>query len=156
MSLNDTIHLLSQLPILEDFSKEQLRLIAFSSQNRNYRAGDEIFHNGQAADGGYLVLNGQIEWVTTSERGYSQSEILGRGALLGEMALISAVKRYGDAHAITDCEIHRITRPTVHRVLDEYPELAASLHQRIASRIINFSRDLDPVLQKLQSLDQPG
>ena len=151
MSLEQDIHLLSNVGIFSDFNADQLRLLVFGSEKLSFPEGTQIFHEDQASDGGYVIVEGEVElWV--DRNGYR--EVLGvctRGQILGELAVLTQTRRASSAMTITDASLIRVSRATMTRVLEEYPELAARLHDRIGDNVIDFAKDLYPVARKLGS-----
>ena len=77
----------------------QLRLLAFGAEMRAYRAKQVIFRQGDLADSGFVITEGQIR-MTISENGFDlQSQILGPGSLIGEMALMAETRPLGNGHS---------------------------------------------------------
>ena len=69
----------------------------------------------------------------TARPATSASELgtAGPGAMLGELALIADTKRLTSAAAAVDSEVLRLNRKMFRRILEEYPEVAVMLHERI-------------------------
>jgi CRP-like cAMP-binding protein len=65
--------------------------------------------------------------------------------MLGELALIADTIRPTGAVAVEDTELVRLSRKLFHRILQEYPELAAALRDHIA-------RDLTQMVGKIDRL----
>ncbi len=145
MSLEDDISLLSKIELFSDFDAEHLRLIAFGSQRMSFSKGHELFREGQSTDGGYVVVSGSVDLLSFQD---GQSKLLSTfkaGSLLGEIALISINKRVGTAVVSSDCELMKISRVMMHRILNEYPELAVSLQNKISQSILKFTKDLEKI-----------
>lgn len=145
MSLEDDISLLRNVELFSDFEAEHLRLIAFGSQKMSFSEGHELFREGQSTDGGYVVVSGSIDLLSFQGE---KSELLSKfqaGSLLGEMALISINKRIGTAVVSSDCELIKISRIMMHRILNEYPELAVSLQRKISQSVLSFTKDLEKI-----------
>ena len=106
----------------------------------------EIFKEGQPSDGGFYVIKGKVE-LTLSESP-SKSAVLGPGDLIGEMSMITRNRRVGTAVAKTDCQLLRISRATLIRVLEEFPHLAVGMQEKISSNIQEFTDRLASVEQK--------
>lgn len=149
MSLTDDIASLSTVGLFASFNEEQLRLIAFGGQKMEFPEGMEIFHNGQTADGGFVILSGEISIETLNASQKSTSKILGPGSLIGEMALFSRNRRTGTAKATKHVEVIKIRRDVMHRVLSEYPELAVELYRRIAGDVVALGGELEKVGRRL-------
>ena len=145
MSLDEDIRILSSVDLFKGFTSDQLRLIAFGSQKTTYSQGSELFYEGAIADGGYVVISGTVELVAYSDQ---ELDILGQyeaGSLIGEMALISENKRMATALVKSDAVILKISREVMHRVLEEYPEVAALLYRRIMASLETVMGDLEKV-----------
>jgi CRP-like cAMP-binding protein len=139
MAIEDDIRLFSSVPFLQGFGPEPLRLLAFGSERLVLRPGRELYRANQAADCGFVVSSGEIELSSETERGNEIHGRFGRGALLGELALIAASRRPVNATAATEAEVVRISRSVFMRILGEYPEVAAKLHQRISTDLTGMA-----------------
>lgn len=149
MSLDYDIELLARQPLFVDFSVEQLRLIAFGSQKLSYSQGAELFYHDQPADCGYLIISGE---VAVELPGHSSAQNFGVGDLIGEMSLLTRNRRVGTATVLRDCQVLRVSRSTMHRILEEYPELAALIHDRISSSVVGFTDRLEPIEKRLTEI----
>ncbi len=145
MSLEDDIYLLSQVQMFSDFQAEHLRLIAFGSQKMSFSNGHELFREGQPTDGGYVIVSGSIELLSFQEGNTKSLGIFTAGSLLGEMALISVNNRIGTAFVLEDCELLKISRIMMLRILNEYPELAVALQKRISASVVSFTKNLEKI-----------
>lgn len=145
MSLQDDIDLLRKVDLFSDFDDEHLRLIAFGSQRLSFSDGHELFREGQSTDGGFVVVSGSIELLSFQDGQVKLLSTFKAGSLLGEMALISINKRIGTAVVNADCELMKISRVMMHRILNEYPELAASLQRKISQSVLQFTKDLEKI-----------
>jgi CRP-like cAMP-binding protein len=132
IQLTEELALLEALPVFELFQREALQIVAFSSDVRQMRAGDVLFRRGQISDSGYLVLSGAIT-MTSDEMGRGEVSIFSRGALIGSQALFAATERPATATVREDCQVMRISRAIVLRVLETFPETADRLRQKMSS-----------------------
>ena len=57
------------------------------------------------------------------------------------MALIAENERVGTAIARTDTVVLRIPRTVIHRILDEYPDLAVCLHRKISASVLDTLKE---------------
>ena len=150
ISLEDDIQLLRSIELFSDFDEEQLRLLAFGSQKLTFPKGTNVFHDGQSTDGGYLIVSGLIELIYAAHGSERAIGRFGPGDLIGEMAILTRNKRVGSAIVVEDCDLIKISRSTMHRILDEYPQLAARLHQRISESVARFTESLGNVEQRMK------
>jgi CRP-like cAMP-binding protein len=142
MALDDDIALLARVPLFASLGGEPMRLLAFSAETRVLRAGDVLFKEGQAADSGYVVVEGSL--VLTSSGGLTE-RLAGPGALLGEIALIVETLRPATATAREPSTVLRIPRSLFRRVLTEFPEAALRIHEDFREKMRATTADLNRV-----------
>ena len=145
MALDDDIHILGNVGLFESFSPEQLRLLAFGAERLVLRTGRELYHEGQSADCGYIVVSGKIALFHQTDQGRVTIRPVAPGAVLGEMALIAKTNRMTGAVAEEETEVIRISRSIFRRILEEYPELAAMLHHHISKNLLELISDIEKI-----------
>lgn len=150
MSLIDDIGIMSLTPPLMLLDREALRLIAFSSERRLLRAKAPLFRKGSASFGGALVLSGAIA-LDPQEHG-PPTRIAGRGALIGEMALIAPVDHAAQSAAKEDSEVMMIARQLFRRVLDEFPDQAAAIHAYYATGLRALNGEAGMIGRRLAAI----
>jgi CRP-like cAMP-binding protein len=150
MSLESDMEVLAEVPLFQELSRDQLRLLAFGAEHRALRAGEILFRAEARADAGFVVASGEVHLVEGEGEARRIAMTVGRGTLLGEMALMADTRRPTSAVTATDCDFIRISRPLFRRMLQEYPEIAVLLHQRIrddflamAGRILDLGAVFD-------------
>jgi CRP-like cAMP-binding protein len=130
MSLESDVRRMAAASPFHLLPREAVQLLAFSCEKRAFKAGATLFSEGEDADGGFLVLEGE---VSLSVNG--QERRVGPGALIGETAMIAEVSRAATAKAASDVATLRIPRATFRRVLGEFPEAAAKVRALTAARV---------------------
>ena len=135
MALDDDIRILSSVSLFKGFTPEQLRLLAFGAENLKLSAGRDLYGEGEAADSAYIVARGRIVLYRERRDGRVDLEDAGAGVILGELALIAESTRLTSARAEVDTELVRLNRKLFRRVLEEFPELALMLHDRIVATL---------------------
>ena len=154
MSLERDIRLMRNLPILEELSDDQLRLIAFSAENRRLPEGAELFRDGQRADAAYVVAEGDIVLSQETEDGETISEHCGPGTLIGGRSLLIETLRPARAVAAANSEVIMIRRALFHRMMNEYPDIAARLHARLAADLESASGEYRRIAARLDALGE--
>ena len=99
------------------------------------------------SDGGFVIVRGNVDLISGLNDSVISSH--GTGSLIGEMALISETRHAATAIATENTEVLKITRPLFRRMLNEYPQLAVMLQQRIAELVGEFAEKLDVIRAKL-------
>lgn len=153
MGLDNDIAVLQRLEFFSSFNDEQLRMLAFGSQKMRFPEGTELFHSSQTSDGAYVVIAGEISIEYPASRGELKTEKIGVGGMIGELSLISRNQRTGTATVSQACEVLKIRREIMHRILEEYPELAVVLHQRISASVAAIGKQLEKVQRRLPKTD---
>ena len=152
MGLEQDIELLSRVGLFQDFEMEQLRLIAFGTERETARTGTFLFRESEVAKGGYVVAGGQIDIVLRRGNTDIVLQNCRSAALIGEMALITETRRATSAVAKVNSDVLFIPRTLFHRLLREYPSMAALLHSRIAHSVRRLVQEMDEVNIRLNSL----
>lgn len=148
MALSDDIALLSAIPAFAGFEQDALRRLVLSAQTRSVQAGEALYHADEAAEGGFLVLDGEIALRDAAGETVS---LAGPGCLLGEFALVIETEWQTTAVAVTDAAVLRLSRALMGRILEEFPLSAAALQQAIAVQLRQLSMELDVVNRLLVS-----
>ena len=143
MSLESDIAILRNVRLFDGLQTDQLRLLAFGAEHRRVRKGEFVFRENARADAGFVIVAGDV--ALTRGRG-DEAKIVSRhgpGALLGEICLITETTRPASAQTETDCDLIRVSRTLFRRMLEEYPEFAAILHQRIRDELEAMLADIE-------------
>ena len=135
MALDDDIRILSAVRLFEGFTPEQLRLLAFGAETTTLPADRKLYREEDEADSAYVVISGRIALYREADSNHVVINTAGPGAILGELALIADTKRLTSASAAIDSQVLRLNRKMFRRILEEYPDLAVQLHQRIVEEL---------------------
>ncbi len=133
MTLEDDITFFEHVPTLNVLGRAALRILAIGSESRLIHAGEVLFHAGDLADAGFVIQEGRFELSTRQFEG-GHIVTVGRGTLLGELALLTETVRPVTATAKEPSTVLRIPRALFLKMLDGYPEAAAKLRDVIAVR----------------------
>ena len=138
MSIEDDVALLERVPTLRLLGTAALRMLAIGSELRRVARGDALFKAGDDADAGFIVQRGALR----IEDGGGAAIVAGAGALIGELALITAMQRPSTAIAVEDSSVIRIARSLFQRVLESDPAAARRLRDEFASRTSQIASDI--------------
>jgi CRP-like cAMP-binding protein len=138
MSIEDDVALLERVPTLRLLGTPALRMLAIGSEQRNIARGEMLFSAGDDADAGFIVQRGAFR----IEDGSGAEMIAGPGALIGELALITAMRRPSSAIALEHSSVIRVARSLFQRVLESDPAAARRLRDEIASRTSQIASDI--------------
>ena len=109
----------------------------------NYRVNEAIFSQGQPADSVFYIQNGKVKLTVISEQGKEAvAAILGPDEFCGEGCLTGQPLRMATAVAMTECEIMRLEKATMIRVLHEEPAFSEMFVSHLLLRTIRVEEDL--------------
>ena len=138
MSIEDDVALLERVPTLRLLGTAALRMLAIGSEQRNVARGDLLFNEGDDADAGFIVQRGALR---VEDRAGAEI-VVGPGALIGELALVVAMRRPSTATALEHCSMIRITRSLFQRVLESDPAAAQRLRDEFTNRTSQIASDI--------------
>jgi CRP-like cAMP-binding protein len=138
MSIEDDVALLERVPTLHLLGTTALRMLAIGSEQRDVKRDSVLFEAGEEADAGFIVQRGAFRVQDSG----SASLVAGPGSLIGELALITAMKRPSTATALEDSSVIRITRSLFQRVLESDPAAARRLRDEFATRASQIASDI--------------
>jgi CRP-like cAMP-binding protein len=126
----ETVALFSNLKeaTLEDLRK-QLRV-------RKLAKGELLFSPGDASDSMYLIQSGRVRIWTVSAAGAEVTlNVLGPGAIFGEIGLLDGSERTAGAAALDAVELCAIARGAFDAALDRDPQLARNVISFLCERL---------------------
>jgi CRP-like cAMP-binding protein len=138
MSIEDDVALLERVPTLRLLGSASLRMLAIGSEQRDVARGDTLFKQGDDADCGFVVQRGAFR---IQDDGGAEITA-GPGTLLGELALVVAMRRPSTATALESSSVVRIARSLFQRVLESDPEAARRLRDEFALRSSQIASDI--------------
>lgn len=145
MALDDDVRVLSRVGLFEGFTPEQLRLLAFGAETTPLPAERKLYREDDEADSAYVVVAGRIVLYREADGARVPIGFAETGSILGELALIADTRRLTSASAAVDSEILRLNRRMFHRILEEYPDIAVQLHQRITDELQTLIKSIEQV-----------
>jgi len=108
-----------------------------------YRAQQVVFSQGDAADSVFYVQKGKIKLTVVSSQGKEAVvALLGADEFCGEGCLAGQTRRIATAIAMTECEIMRLDKAALLRVLREEPSFSEMFVSHLLARSIRIEADL--------------
>ena len=128
------------------------RLLAYARVERLDK-GRVLFRKGDPGDRLFVILDGRVKIGAVSEDGKEAVfNVLGRGEVFGEIALLDGKARTADATAMADCHLLVLDRADFIPFLEGHPEVAARLIAVLCERVRWVSQNYEDAL----FLDLPG
>jgi CRP-like cAMP-binding protein len=141
MTIEDDIAFFERVPTLNMLGRAALRILAIGAESRYVHSGEVLFSAGDVAESAFIVQEGAFS-LTAQEAEGGGNVLVGRGTLLGEMALLTETVRPVTATAKEPSTVLRIPRTLFLKMLEGYPDAAKKLRDVIASRADQSTREI--------------
>jgi CRP/FNR family transcriptional regulator, cyclic AMP receptor protein len=94
MSLNQEVEMLRRIQLFSKVEPAKLKLLAFTSERAVFEAEEILFHQGDAADSAYIIVEGEVA-VDVESPGGGRTRVarLGRDQIVGEIGILGDVPR---------------------------------------------------------------
>jgi NTE family protein len=138
----DLPELLKGVPVLSGLPSELRSAIAERATITTLPAGEWLFHQGEVGDVMYVVLSGRLE-VVIEHPEMDVVRVLGRGGVVGELAILTEAPRSAGVRARRDSELLALDRARFVELLTEEARFAMSLTRELGMRL-RASRALEP------------
>ncbi|MFG1477537.1 Crp/Fnr family transcriptional regulator [Xanthobacter sp. V4C-4] len=151
LGVSNVLAVLRALPTFAGLDERALSALAEAGQRQSLAAGETLFEAGAAAECGYVLLSGRLELSETRRDGVRRAALeVEPGALVGEIALITATPRPATAVALIPAQVLRIARADFLAVLERDPKAATKLRRAIARRLEQMVKALEGVRGELE------
>ena len=103
-----------------------------------------VFSQGDQADSVFYIHHGKVKLTVVSEQGKEAVvAVLGPDEFCGERCLAGQPRRMATAAAMMECEILRLEKAAMIRVLHEEPAFSEMFVSHLLARSIRVEEDLD-------------
>ncbi|HEY1559139.1 MAG TPA: DUF1003 domain-containing protein [Kofleriaceae bacterium] len=132
----DHSDLLARIPMFDGLAPEDVKALAKSLTDREYRAGQIIMNQGDPGTSMFIVARGHVNIHLPGEasRRISLKDVTD-GEYFGELALFDDKPRSASALATTDALLLELDRTTLERYLTTRPHAAMTLLRTMSTRL---------------------
>lgn len=120
-----------------DLSDEEREAFAEALNELELEAGEEIFREGDEADGLVLLVQGRLRLERRAE---GLSGTLGPGAALGALSLVGVGRREVSAFADVPSRVLWLPRRAFHRVVEDSPRAAFRFVEHVLTELVAMVR----------------
>ena len=147
LSREEKRRLIKSVSLFAGLSDKDLDGLIGVARNTRLTARERLFHKGDEGTQIYLVIQGRLKALTTSEEGDDVVfSILGEGEVFGEIALLGRPQRTATIIAITPCDLLVIDRRDFLQFLRDHPEASIELLAVLAERLKHVSELVEDTL----------
>jgi len=143
LRLPEPEEILREVTWLKGLSEDNITKIIELSDKRTYQPGDVIMEQGDRGDGMILVTQGSVKISIVG----TVVDILGRGSVIGEMAVLAGVPRTADIIADTTVTALWMGSTEMNEAMAKSPALAKGLWETAGRRFTeNLLKSQEPYL----------
>jgi CRP-like cAMP-binding protein len=132
----ETVALLSHVPVFSALAPEDLHRVAEVAVPRSFEAGEVVFREGDDSDTCYVVRSGHARAVRSHTDGRTIAlASFGPGDIFGELAMFDDEKRSATVEAVDPLEAVALLGSDMHRLVRRHPDIAAKLLTALTRRL---------------------
>jgi CRP/FNR family transcriptional regulator, cyclic AMP receptor protein len=135
----DAISILRGIPLFCKLDPAKLNLLAFSSTSLTFEEGEELFREGDPADGAYIIEEGKVDVLRGQNGRWVKVGSLGKFDLFGEMALILNQTRSATIRATQHLKVLKIDADVFLRLVTENPDAALTIMRSLSKKITSLT-----------------
>jgi CRP-like cAMP-binding protein len=133
--------------LLQHLSRDELRQLAATASLADYSPRSVIFQKGDAGTSMMAVIRGRVKICTHSLEGKELVlNIINRGGVFGEIALLDGEPRTADAVTLEDTNLLVVERSRFLPFLAEHPDVALRLISMLCKRLRQTSEHLEDTM----------
>jgi uncharacterized protein len=143
------------MDLFKGFKRRQVKKVLVAGIMKKFKAGDQIFREGDVSSDMYAVLEGHVDVSKISAGARQKVAELNRGEVFGEMALMTEEKRSATVTATADTELLVINEKTLARLSSRYPWIASKFYHNITRVLsLRLRKTTDDYMNALGTGDQ--
>lgn len=138
--MDDAAALLRGTPLFAGLNDEAAGELAKRLVRRTFKRGQPLFHQGDPGDSLYVLVDGSVAIVVSSENGDRMVlTTLHAPDVLGEIALLDGGRRSASAEAVEGTTALMLSRPAFLDLMKEQPSLADQLLRGLGALVRRLS-----------------
>ena len=142
---SDLDQLVDESPVFASLRPEARQFVCDRLEAEHLPGGTVLLHQGDPADCLYLIAVGRLRvTVTRSDGAESLVAELGRGEIVGEMALITNEPRSATVTALRDSQVLRLSIQAFDELVDAHPDAFRQISTHVVRRLVRSFREGSP------------
>lgn len=142
MLLKEEVQLLRRIPYFAKVDPCRLKLLAFASSRVSYDANQELFHQGDAGDCAYVLLDGSADILMEAPEGEVKIGEVKGDCIVGEVCLLCDGVRTATVRTTTPVEALKICKDAFSKVLID-PGVTREVTRAFAEQLHRTTSELD-------------
>jgi predicted acylesterase/phospholipase RssA/CRP-like cAMP-binding protein len=130
-----SVSTLAGVPLLAGADADALEALAAEAYPRRVLAGDWVIREGDGADDLFVVLRGRLRAVAGAKGDEQTLRVLGPGAAIGELALLTGSPRSASVQAVRDSTLLQLGRERFVQLMERDGRFAAAVARELAAQL---------------------
>lgn len=135
MSILEDVEALKRTKLFAKVDPAKLKLMAFAAERAQFRAGEEMFHQGDIADAAYIILAGKVDVMVDTPGGPLKLGDVKRDEFVGEIGILCDKPRNATIVATEDLTTLKITKDLFFRMMTDFPSISIEVMRSLAQRL---------------------
>jgi NTE family protein len=137
----DKVVILRRIPVFASCTEDQLHLIADRTRLVEYKKGEVVYREGDAADAFYIISSGRVRVFTRTAHGDEKTlTVLHNGDSFGEISLLIGETHSATVQALNDALILQLQKKDFEEVINRIPSLVLYLSRSLSRRLRTSNR----------------
>jgi NTE family protein len=130
-----SVSTLGGVPLFAGADREALEALAADAVPCRVLAGDWVLREGDEANDLFVVLRGRMRVATRGDGGERTLRVLGPGAAIGELALLTGAPRSASVQAVRDTTLLRLRRDSFVELIERDAAFASAVARELALQL---------------------
>ena len=139
--MSELHEVLAQLAVFENLDREEIEVLAVGAGERTFAPGEQLYSEGDAPGGMFVVLDGAVELIAAFAGGVER--VFGTvrsGQVLGLLSVIDDGARPATARALETTRVLAMDRATIADLRDKAPMAWAKIISKLGNQLAAQTR----------------
>ena len=151
-TLTQEVDLLKKIPLFANIDPGKLKLLAFASDRKVYKDGQDLIKQGEIGDSAHVIVEGNAQIIV----GVDGKEIivaeLGNNEIIGEISILCDIPRTATVRADGEVVALKIKKEHFVGMINQAPELGIEVMRELAERLTKTTAELSEARRQLASV----
>lgn len=150
-TLTQEVEMLRKIPLFASIDPGKLKLLAFASDKKIYKKGQDLFKQGDSGDAAFVIVNGTADIIVMTDNKEVVVAGVGKDDIIGEISILCEVPRTATVRATDNLEVLKIKKQHFLGLISQVPDLGIEIMRELASRLQKTTTELGEARQMLNA-----
>ena len=150
-TLMEEVEMLRKIPLFSGIDPGKLKLLAFASDRKVYKDGQDLFKQGEFGDAAYVIVDGSAEVLVDTDQGPVMVAEIGENEFIGEISILCDVPRTATVRSNGTLQTLKIKKEHFIGLVTQVPDLGVEIMRELASRLSKTTAELGEARRELSA-----